>query len=771
MVMANRRPTAQASRLSAIAQSVIDSIALVKTGVLLGILGIAFAVVGEAISGEGSALFAIMHIVLKYFGVSLFITCGVLLLVEKLPETIEMRHLEEEMERHAGAIEKKNDEGRSQINHEGSALAYESLQKLFEPDVAKAVKELLKVYLSIPIPNEAQRRITAWLLKNEILIHVGNIARFASEGESPCFDVRYLGSGPYFTAAMLTAHMKSLEKGDEYFSAGEIWFWLDAEATKDFVAEIKNACERGVRVRRVFDLNSPSPFNFRASSEEELERKSESVLKQHRRISSDTRGMYSFLVLRRGKHGPESVKRYSVFSKHAEDHQLVFRPQNRELGTFTLEYVNNAADVVGTELLWNYAWNSQSKGVRLFESLKRGYASCRRRLVGVRRRAFSIVAIVLGLLFVYWSQHPATPAVSNHEVNIENHESGPDALHAILNAVVRIVPDLKYDIGIALEISGIAAILIAPRRRRLHHATERASHEFFQFEERREAAASARNCKSLEPTSREGFFDLFEKATAMCVDDAECSGTFVNLVRELDRLSKGRSPEREALWATAKWVLTEHLRKVFDSVNTFGDEGIDRRGSYTFNPPSEVAVMEQLYGELIAHAHSGASLDSLIDFEYFIPTDSERFEMKKLREALKVGFKVRRIFHCTYHNYAQPSKGQVTESDINEIYQTHKELQHQYPNYHVKFLTADVIRKLEPKAFDTYGIENLNQYLHAALKLHSAGRVYYLNIKYASDEKQLSLERTNPRDKRITFFDKVWEVSKDELPHVSTARE
>lgn len=768
--MTSRRTNAQASRLTSIVQSVIDSLGLVKNGLLLGMLGIVLTVLGEAISGEGSALFA-LHVVVKYFGVSLFITCGVLLLVEKLPETIEIRHLEEEMERHSGAIARKNDDGRSQVVREGLDLAYESLQRLFANDIADAVKKLLKIYLSIPLSREAQRRIIAWLLRNEILSHISNIARFASETGSPSFDVRYLGSGPYYTAAMLTAHMMSLDKGDKYFSAGEIWFYLDSEATKDFMAEARNACERGVRVRRVFDLNSPSPFNFRASTEEELERKIEFVLDQHRRLARHTRGMYEFTVLQKSERGRDSVQRYAVFSKHSEDHQLVFRPQNRELGTFTLEYVNNADEVLGTELLWNRAWNSQSTKTRVFASLRSCYSWARRSFVGMRTRAFSIVAIVLGLVFVYWSQSPA----SHHGVSLENvdsHESGvatqkllpgSHALQAIVNAVPEIVPDLKYDIGIALQISGIAAMFIAPRRRRLHRATQHASRGFSQFEKRREAAASARKYKSLAPTSRDGFFKLYEKAIAMCVDDADCSSTFVDLARELDRLYNRRpSPERDALWKTANWVLTEHLEKVFDSVHTFGKEGVEQRGSYAFSPPSELAVMEQVFGQLIAQAHPGDSLDSLIDFEYFIPTDSERFEMKELREALARGFVVRRIFHRTYHKYAQPAKSQVSDSDIQKICQKHKQLQKQYRNYQVRYLTAEVINKLQSEALDTYGIENLNQYLHAALKLHNvsgAHRVYYLNIKFASDERQLSLEKTHARDSRITFFDKLWDES------------
>lgn len=768
--MANRRTKAPAPRAPSIIQSVIDSLGLVKNGLILGIVGIVLAVLGEAISSEGNALLA-MHVFVKYFGVSLFITGGVILLVEKLPETIEMRHLEEEMERHGSAIARGNDDGRSHVIREGSAIAYESLQRLFPADVATAVNDLLQVYLSIPVQREAQRRIVAWLLKNEIAMHISSIARFASESEAPSFDVRYLGSGPYFTAAMLTAHMKSLDNGDRYFSAGEIWFWLDSEATKDFVAETRSACERGVRVRRVFDLNSPSPFNLRASSDAELASKIEIVLDQHRRLARDTHGMYEFVVLKKDERRQGAVQRYAVFSKHSEDRQLVFRPQNRELGTFTLEYVRNADEAVGTDLLWKRAWNSQSTVTHLVARLKSGYAWCRRSLVGIRSRAFSILAIGLGLSFVYWSQlssHHGPENIDKHEPGVTttaHAATGSGVLQAIFNAVPAIIPDLKYDAGIALAISGIAAMLIAPRRRRLHRATERASHEFRQFEERREAAVSARNCKSLAPTSREGLFDLFEKATAMCVDDAECGRTYVTLVRELEHLSNGRSPDQDALWDTAKWVLTRHLGKVFESVNALGNGAVKRRGNYAFSPPSELAVMEQLFGELIAHSQPDDSLDSLIDFEYFIPTDTERFEMKKLREALAAGFKVRRIFHGTYHKYAQPLKGQVTKSDIRKIYETHKQLHQEFPNYQVRYLTAEVINRLQPKALDIYGIENLNQYLHAALKLHnvsdahSAVRVYYLNIKHASDEKQLSLEKTDARDKRITFFDKVWDES------------
>jgi hypothetical protein len=769
--MSNRRTNAQVPRKPSIVESVIEQLSLVKHGLILGIVGIVLAVFGEAISSEGTMLFA-MHVFVKYFGVSLFITGGVLLLVEKLPETIEMRHLEEEMELHGSAIARKNDDGRSNVIQEGSALAFESLQKLFPDDIAKAIRDLLGIYSSIPVQHDAQRRIVAWLLKNELLTHISNIALFASESEAPSFDVRYLQSGPYFTAAMLTAHMKLLENGDSYFSAGEIWFYLDAEAIKDFMAETRSACERGVHVRRVFDLNSPSPFNLRKSSEEELATKIEVVLEQHRRLARDSHGMYEFVVLNKSEGGHASVQRYAVFSKHSEPHQLVFRPQNRELGTFTLEYVQNAEDALGTELLWKRAWNSQSTKTRLVASLRRGYAWCRRRFVAIRGRAFSILAIALGLVFVYWGQ------LSSHHgpalENIEQH-AAPEwlphsaVLQAIYNAVPAIVPDLKYDAGIALAISGIAAMLIAPRRRRLQRATERASHEFLQFEERREAAVAARKRKARLPTSREGISDLLEKAVAMCVDDAECAGTFVNLVRELDHLSNGQSPDQDALVGTAKWVMTKHLKKLFDSVKTFGDGSVKRRGNYAFSPPSDLAVMEQLFGELIAHSHPNDSLDSLIDFEYFIPPDAERFEMKKLREALAAGFKVRRIFHCTYHKHAQPAKSQVTKSDIERINHTHKELQQQYPNYQLRYLTAEVISRHQSKAFEIYGIENLNQYLHAALKLHnptdahSATRVYYLNIKYASDEKQLSLEKTDSRDKRITFFDKVWDESEKKL--------
>jgi hypothetical protein len=781
--MADTRSKAAVPSQSPTIQAFIDSLALIKKGLLLGILGIALAIAGEAIPSD-TRLFLAMHVIFKYSGVALFITCGVMLLVEKLPETTEMRELEREMKLHASAIEGKNEDGRSQVIKEGSDLAGETLQKLFETDVADAVKRLLTIYLSIPPARKAQRQTLAWLLKNEVLTHISNLARFSSAAEGSCFDVRYLGSGPYFTAAVLTAQMMSLEEGDEYFSAGEIWFWLDSEATKDFIAEIKSACNRGVGVRRVFDLNSPSPFNFRPMSEDQLQPRIESVLEQHRQLARDTHGMYEFAVLQKSEGKKFDVERYAVFSKYSKGRQIIFRPLNRELGTFTLDFVSNTDDLVGAEDLWNRAWMSQSTTTRLIASLKRGYAWCRRRFVGMKPRAWSYAAIVFGLLCVYWSQS----SLSHHGAmgdNIEQHESAvtaPESLGAqivqtVFNALPTITRDLKYDIGIALEISGFAAMLIAPQRRRLKRATERASHDFSQFEKRREATAAARAYKAMAPTSREGLFQLFEKATTMCVDDDKCSATFVNLVYELNRLRNRTSPERDALWNTAKWVLTEHVASFFGASNDSGnkqrinevnakeDEEADEPGLKTFRPPREVDVMERVFGELLAHARRGDSLDSLIDFEYFIPTDAERFEMEKLREALAAKLTVRRIFHCTYDDYAQPTKNQVSDSDKQKIFEMHEELQRNNNTYHVKYLTTEVINGFQARARNTYGIENLNQYLHAALKLRdpsgnrSASTVYYLNIRDASDEKQLNLQRTDARDPRITFFDRLWEAA------------
>lgn len=772
--MANRRSKAQQTRLPRIVEEIIKSPSLVKKGLMLGLLGIALAIVGETISSEGSTLF-VMHIVFKYFGVSLFITCGVLLLIEKLPETIELGDLEEKMESHGNAIAEKNKDGRSQVIEEGTALAHESLQNLFDSEITKGVNDLLTNYLSIPIEGEAQRRITAWLLKNETLNHISNLARFASGAEAPRFDVPYLGSGPYFTAAVLTAHMKSLKEGDSYFSAGEIWFWLDAEATRDFIDEMRNACRRGVRIRRVFDLSSPPPFNLRLSSED-LEGKTDVVLERHRQLARDSHGMYEFVVFPKEAHDADSVKRYSVFSKHGARRQLVFRPQNQELGTFSLEYERNAENTEGTELLWQEAWQFQSKRTRLLAGLKRGYEACRRGLVGVQNRAPSFLVIILGLLLVYWSKHPVPPAGVEHGASLQNVDThgddvaapesspGSSAFHAISNAVPMIIPDLAYDVGIALQISGIAAMLVAPRRRKLDNATELASKEFKEFEKQREATTSARNYKSLGLTTHTGFLKLFEEASRMCVsvDDDKSKETFVDLVRELDALKEGESLDKDALQATAKWVLTDHLKTVFKSVNTFGKGALKQHGNYDFDPPNEVAVMEQLFGELIGHANRNDSLDSLIDFEYFIPTDTERFEMKKLREAVANGFKVRRIFHCTYHKYAQPAKSWVPDSDIRKIIRAHKRLQQQYPShYQVKFLTDKIISRLKAQT-SVYGIKDLNQYLQAALYLHNvsdpqaAPRIYYLNIKQASDEKQLSLEKTTSKDKRITFFNELW---------------
>lgn len=139
--MANRRSKAQQSRPPRIIEEIIKSSSLVKKGLLLGLLGIVLALFGEIISTGSSTLF-VVHIVFKYFGVSLFITCGVLLLIEKLPETIELGDLEEKMESHGNVIAEKNKEGRSQVIEEGTALAHESLRNLFDSEITEGVKDL-----------------------------------------------------------------------------------------------------------------------------------------------------------------------------------------------------------------------------------------------------------------------------------------------------------------------------------------------------------------------------------------------------------------------------------------------------------------------------------------------------------------------------------------------------------------------------------------------------------------------------------------------------